>query len=157
MPRSQKPAPRSSITKREQSDSHCLSYVAEYSQIYIAHGFVAEAAGPAPRSRCSEARATGFAPHWRVTKHHALDPRRATTKRYTAQPNRRRIAVWQNASSPIRSRPARIGAQSNLHCARLCSGGSWVCTALARNKAPCIRSAQCPLRSEQRDPLRRGF
>ena len=28
--------------------------------------------------------------------------RRTDTKRYAAQLNRRRIAVWQNASSPIR-------------------------------------------------------
>lgn len=53
--------------KREQSDSHCLHRVAERSQIYIAHGFVAEAAGSAP--------------HWHTTKHRVLDPLRA---RYAA-------------------------------------------------------------------------
>ena len=84
--------------------------------------------------------------------------RRTDTKRYAAQLNRRRIAPY-GKTQVVRfaSRSPRIGAQSNLHRARLCSGGSWVCTALARNKAPCIRSAPRPIHSEQQDLLRRGF
>ena len=78
MSHSQKPAPHSSIMKREQSDSHCLHRVAERSQIYIAHGFVAEAAGSAP--------------HWHTTKHRVLDPLRA---RYAASNEIRSGAVFK--------------------------------------------------------------
>lgn len=66
--------------------------------------------------------------------------RRTDTKRYAAQLNRRRIAPY-GKTQVVRfaSRSPRIGAQSNLHRARLHSGGSRIRYALARNKAPCIR------------------